>query len=117
MNVEHPENSDFCKVPNLNVPHVTDSLHSALHTERTTLGIALQGPVSDPQTVDKTMGLLLVPALSEFAFSDLFTCIRGAQGDYLGVRLANFQSRLGTIHRPEVIRIPWDLALRDTTSI
>ena len=51
------------------------------------------------------------------ALSGLFTSIRGAQGDDLEVRLAKFQSRLGTIHRLEVIRIPWDLAFCNTTSI
>ena len=73
--------------------------------------------MSDPQTVDETMGFLLSLALSDFSLSGLFTSIRGAQGDDLEVRLAEFQSRLGTIHRPEVIRILWDLAFRDTTSI
>ncbi|KIJ91312.1 hypothetical protein K443DRAFT_686155 [Laccaria amethystina LaAM-08-1] len=81
------------------------------------LGIALQGLASDPQTVDETMGFLLSLALSDFSLSGLFTSIRGAQGDDLDVRLTEFQSRLGTIHRPEVIRILWDVAFRDTTSI
>ena len=35
--IDHPENSDFFKVRNLNVPHATDSLHNALHTEWTRL--------------------------------------------------------------------------------
>ena len=37
--MDHPENSDFFKVPNLNVPHATDSLHNALHTERPRLRV------------------------------------------------------------------------------
>ena len=75
------------------------------------LGIALQGLVLDPQTVDETMASLLALALSDFSLPGLFTSIRGAQGDDLEVRLAEFQSRLGTIHRPE------DLAFCNTTSI
>ena len=74
------------------------------------LGIALQGLVLDPQTVDETMGISLALALSDFSLSGLFTSIRGAQGHDLEVQLVKFRSCLGTIHRPEVFRILRDLA-------
>ena len=60
------------------------------------------------------MGFLLSLALSGFSPSGLFTSIRHAQGDDLEVRLAEFPSRLGTIHCPESTHILCDLAFRDS---
>ena len=75
--------------------------------------MTLQTLVSNPQT----LGFLLSLVLSDFSLSGLLSSICGALGDDLEVRLAEFQSRLGTIHRPEVIRILRDLAFRATTSM
>ncbi|KAG6916308.1 hypothetical protein DXG01_007465 [Tephrocybe rancida] len=66
---------------------------------------ALRGLITNPDTVDHTLGLILALATHDFTLSDIFSSLRTTPADQLDVAL---EGRLGLIRRPGAILILWN---------
>ncbi|KAJ7075426.1 beach-domain-containing protein [Mycena belliarum] len=74
------------------------------------LATAIAALVSDPRTVDYTMGLLLSFAFRNFSLAGAFTSIRTAAAADLDATLLEIVSRLGGIKRPGAMAVLCRLA-------
>ncbi|KAF6760566.1 hypothetical protein DFP72DRAFT_988225 [Ephemerocybe angulata] len=95
--VDEPENEDFFR--------------SRVGYE--SLSFALRSLLSDPLTVDETLGLLLALSMSNFSLEEYFVDLRriedlGGEADEV---VTSAQSTLKTIVRPEPLGILWDAAI------
>lgn len=79
------------------------------------LSFALRGLLGNPSTLDKTLGLLLALAMSDFSIQDYFADIR--DDDQVDAIVARTQSNLKTIVRPEPLGILWNAAIYIPTSL
>jgi hypothetical protein len=70
---------------------------------------AVQMLVSDPNTVDETVGFIFSLALHDFSVSAIFTTMRGVGYDQLDTTINDFASRLGVIRRPEAVTPLWNM--------
>lgn len=87
--------------------HYQNEEYFAVSVGYESLAHALYALVSDPRTVDESMGFLLSLALHDFALSGLFTTLRHLSEDDIELKLTEFQPRLGLIHRPGAIAVLW----------
>lgn len=69
---------------------------------------ALRGLITNPQTVDHILGLVLALATHDLNISDVFTTLRATPKDQLNAVLENIEGRLGVIKRPGAILILWN---------
>lgn len=76
---------------------------------------ALRGLTSNQKTADQTLGLIFSFAMQDFDISDVFSSLQNAAEDDVDATLAGFESRLGTIRRPDAMRIIWDFIPALTT--
>jgi hypothetical protein len=74
------------------------------------LADAIRGLVSNPKTMDETLGLLLSFAMNNFELSGIFKSLRTTSASIadLDKAMSRFEPKLGTIHRPDAILILWN---------
>ncbi|KAG6816009.1 hypothetical protein H0H87_009501 [Tephrocybe sp. NHM501043] len=104
---EHSENSEYFKVrSNL-------GLFSLAHGAQNIVGYgsledALRSLITNPNTVDHILGLVLALAIHDFKVSNIFTTLRATPKDQLDSALAAIDGHLGVIQRPGAILILWN---------
>lgn len=69
----------------------------------------MHGLVSNPQTVDDTLGFLFSLAFHEFSVSSIFTALRGTPQGEVDLKIGEFESRLRIIRRPGAIGALWTM--------
>ncbi|KAJ2916640.1 hypothetical protein MD484_g3777, partial [Candolleomyces efflorescens] len=77
------------------------------------LKFALKSSLSDPATVDETLGFLLALAMSDFSLEGYFITLRSHPDltTQVDEPVSNAQSKLKTIVRPEPLGILWNTAI------
>jgi hypothetical protein len=70
---------------------------------------AVQGLVSDPETVEETLGFLFSLALHNFSVSGIFDGLHGTDQAEVDSKLSDIGPRLGRIHQPGAIQVLWDI--------
>ncbi|KAK7049866.1 Beige protein-like 1 [Paramarasmius palmivorus] len=70
---------------------------------------AIQTLVLDPKTSEETLGFLLSLSLHDFSVSGVFLSLREVGKNDIDKTLNEFQSRLGTIIRPQAIFLLWSI--------
>jgi hypothetical protein len=63
--------------------------------------------VSEPKTVNETLGFLMSFALHDFSLCGIFTALRDAEEAELDNKISDLESRLGLIRRPGAIGLLW----------
>ncbi|KAF5339895.1 hypothetical protein D9611_009101 [Ephemerocybe angulata] len=99
------------KSTSLDEPENEDFFRSRVGYE--SLSFALRSLLSDPLTVDETLGLLLALSMSNFLLEEYFVDLRRIEdlGDEADEVVTSAQSKLKTIVRPEPLGILWDAAI------
>ncbi|EAU86631.2 hypothetical protein CC1G_07289 [Coprinopsis cinerea okayama7 len=83
------------------------------HVGYESLALALRSLLSEPTTLDATLGLLLCFAMSNFGLSEYFTILRASEtlDDAVEAHLKVYLPKLKTVARPEPLHIIWTTVL------
>ncbi|KAG6889353.1 hypothetical protein C0992_005581 [Termitomyces sp. T32_za158] len=108
--------SDVLETTRLIITDLSEAMYQHIENAeyfRTVVGYesledALRSLITNPQTVDHILGLLLALATHDFSLSDVFTTLRATPEDELDTALAKIEGRLGMIKRPGAILIIWN---------
>ena len=69
---------------------------------------SVQGLVTDPKTVEQTLGFITSFSLHNFAVSGIFDGLQGTDHANVDLRMADIGPRMGMIHEMGAIQILWD---------
>lgn len=108
---EHKENYDYFRVSFILrwEPYVLFNYELQDHVGYDALFQAVQGLISDPKTVEETLGFLLSLALHNFSVSGIFGGLQGTDQTTVDSRLSDIGPLLGRIILPGAIRVLWDI--------